>query len=196
MITKIIYIMMFGVFLFSFELDKKYDYDDNPFWESHYDVPKYMGGLVVAGAIIEGSDSRFGKTLFKSIDSFIISSIIVQGIKRATGRVRPRSAKSSSEWFNYESTNLSFPSGHVSSVTSMVVPIILEYSKDKPWVHGLWFFPIQQMVGRVKLQAHWSSDVLVGFALGLASGYFTHKNDSLILSLSSDRQFIGLRYRF
>ena len=192
---KIVFILFISsIFLFSFTLDKKYPYDDNKFWGSHYDIPYDMSILVTSLALIEGSNSRLGRTSFKSLDSVIISSVITHTLKRITGRVRPRSATSSDEWFEYG--NLSFPSGHVSSVSAFVTPYILEYYKTNPLIWSLAFFPIHQMVGRVKYQAHWSSDVIVGAMVGILSGYIAYNSNPILLSLSDDKKFIGIKYRF
>ena len=191
---KLFVLFICSALLFSFTLDKKYPYDDNEFWGSHYDVPYDMAILVTSLALIEGTNTRLGRTSFVSLDSVIISSVVTHGLKRVTSRVRPRSAKSPNEWF--ESGNFSFPSGHVSGVTAFVTPYILEYHKTNPWVWSLAFFPIHQMVGRVKYQAHWTSDVIVGAFVGVLSGYVAHKSSPLLLSLSDDATFVGIRHRF
>lgn len=192
---KIIFTLLTSIiFLFSFTLDKKYPYDDNKFWGLHYDIPYDMTVVVISLALIEGTNSRLGRTSFEAIDAGLINTLITQSIKRVTGRVRPRSATTPDEWFEYG--NLSFPSGHVSSVTAFVTPYILEYHKTNPLIWSLAFFPIHQMVGRVKYQAHWTSDVIVGAMVGVLSGYMAHNNSPLLLSLSGDEKFIGLRHRF
>jgi undecaprenyl-diphosphatase len=183
-----------SVCLLSFKIDKKYPYDDNKFWGLHYDVPYDMAIIVTSIALIEGTNTRLGRTSFVALDSVVMSTVITTGIKQVAGRVRPRSAKSSDEWFEYG--NLSFPSGHVSSVTAFVTPYILEYHKTNPLVWSLVFFPIHQMVGRVKYQAHWTSDVIVGAMVGVLSGYIAHNNSPLLLSLSDDKKFVGIRHRF
>ena len=193
---KLILFISLLSFVMSFTFDEKYPKDDNKFWASHYDVPYNMAILVTSIALIEGDSSRIGKTAIKSLDSILVSSVVTQAVKYATGRVRPRSTESSNDWFNYETRNLSFPSGHVSSVTAFVTPFILEYRKDEPLIYLLALLPIHQMVGRVKAQAHWTSDVIAGLAVGALSGYFTYYNDSILLSFTNDKKFIGFRHRF
>ena len=50
----------------------------------------------------------------------------------------------------------------------------------------------------VKVQGHWQSDVLAGFALGTAAGYFMHQrqNTPLVLSVLPGGFYIGFRKRF
>jgi membrane-associated phospholipid phosphatase len=46
----------------------------------------------------------------------------------------------------------------------------------------------------MKVQAHWQTDVLAGFALGTASGYYAHHRDSpFVLSYMPRGVFIGVR---
>ena len=92
---------------------------------------------------------------------------------------------------------MSFFSGHVSGMTALVTPYILEYQEDYPWVSLLWAFPLHQMGGRIKAQAHWQSDVIVGALVGFASGYWAHKRESpLILYFDSDKVVMGLKHKF
>ena len=74
---------------------------------------------------------------------------------------------------------------------------MLEYGPDHPWVYGLGILPIYDAIARVKVQAHWQTDVIAGFAVGTLSGYFAHQRESpLILSVMPHGITIGLRTRF
>lgn len=192
---KIILISLLSVLsLFAFDFDKKVKKEDGGFWGAHYNIPKYMGVAVLGASLYEGTSSRFGKTSWQALDAALVSQVFTEGMKKATGRKRPRNAEGPSDW---NEGGESFPSGHVSGVTAMVTPYILEYGDEQPWVHALWFFPIHQMVGRVKAQAHWQSDVTVGALVGFASGYFAHSLETpLLLSLTEDGAFVGIKYKF
>jgi undecaprenyl-diphosphatase len=50
----------------------------------------------------------------------------------------------------------------------------------------------------MKLQAHWQSDVLVGFALGTGAGWFMHSNPNTpyVLSVLPHGFYIGLKKSF
>ncbi|MCK5293282.1 MAG: phosphatase PAP2 family protein, partial [Arcobacteraceae bacterium] len=79
----------------------------------------------------------------------------------------------------------------------MVTPYILEYKDDKPWVQVLWLLPIHQMIGRVKDQAHWQSDVIAGALVGYASGYWAHNRKTpMMLYFDDDKVVVGLKYKF
>ena len=64
-------------------------------------------------------------------------------------------------WF--KSGNRSFPSGEVAEISSIITPYVLEYRHDHPGVVGARA-PAYDAVARMKVQAHWQTDVLAGFA--------------------------------
>ena len=183
--------------LYPWNIDKRVENPSNSFLlTSHYEIPYIMGYSLIGISLIEGnSNSRFGKTTLKALDSFLIANISTEALKKTFRRVRPRYTDNPNRWF--ENGNNSFPSGHVASVTSSVVPYILEYKDDYPLIHLLWLFPIQQMAGRVNAQAHWQTDVLAGFIVGLLSGMYANSRETpLILYFDEDGIYTGLRYRF
>ena len=46
----------------------------------------------------------------------------------------------------------------------------LEYGHDNPAVYALELLPLYDAIARVKVQSHWQTDVLAGFALGAVTG--------------------------
>jgi undecaprenyl-diphosphatase len=180
--------------LWSFDLDVKVQLDEGGFWGSHYDIPKALILGAVGMAVYEGTESRLGKTAWKSMDAGILSQILTEGTKHLTGRLRPREAQTPNQWGK---GGKSFFSGHVSGTTALVTPFILEYKDDYPLVQLLWALPLHQMGGRVKAQAHWQSDVIVAALVGYASGYWAHQRDTpFLLSFSSDKVVIGWKHKF
>ena len=65
-------------------------------------------------------------------------------------------------------------------ITTAVTPFVLEYGAEHPAVWALELLPIYDAVARVKVKAHWQSDVLVSFALGTAIGVYTHSRTSAL----------------
>jgi undecaprenyl-diphosphatase len=190
----IIFFFLYSNTLFGWELDRKVTKDDKGFWGSHYYIPFASTIGVLSFAMYEGTESRIGKTTWQSLDAGLMSQIITEGVKRGAGRNRPREANSSSEWGE---GGKSFFSGHVSGMTALVTPYILEYKDDYPIVNLLWALPLHQMVGRVKAQAHWQSDVLVGALAGFASGYWAWKKETpLLLYFDTDKVFVGIKHSF
>jgi undecaprenyl-diphosphatase len=196
---KKIFYTLFASFLFAntlsaWELDKKVKKDDSGFWGTHYYIPKASAVAIFGMALYEGTESRFGKTTWQSLDGGIMSQLVTEVAKQTAGRNRPRDAKTSSEW---REGGKSFFSGHVSGMTAIVTPYILEYQDDYPMVNLLWALPLHQMGGRVKAQAHWQSDVLVGALAGFASGYWAWKRESpLLLYFDTDKVFVGIKHNF
>jgi len=134
--------------------------------------------------------------VWKSTDALVISTIITEALKYATTRVRPSKTDNPNQWFTGEE-NDSFPSGHVSSVTALVTPIILEYRNDTPWIFTLAAIPLYEAGGRVKVQAHWQTDVLAGMAVGIVAGYYEYRFDSpIIFYVLPEGIYAGLKYRF
>jgi len=179
---------------FSFKLDTKVTKDDTGFWGAHYNVPKYSTYTILAIAMYEGTETRLGMTSWKALESGVLSQIIAEGTKKVAGRERPRNSDSPNNW---GSDGSSFFSGHVSGMTALVTPYILEYQEDYPAVHALWLLSAYQMVGRVKAQAHWQSDVIVGALVGFATGYFMHtRKYPFSLYFVDDKVILGFNHRF
>jgi undecaprenyl-diphosphatase len=63
----------------------------------------------------------------------------------------------------------------VAEISGIVTPYVLAYGHDHPAVYALELLPAYDAVARLKVQAHWQSDVLAGWALGTATGYYAHQ---------------------
>jgi len=193
---KIFVILIFlGTNLYSFTIDKRVSAPtDNAFWKSHYDIPQYSAIGVLGFALYQGNDTRIGKTAWKSVESAIGATLMTEVLKTLTRRRRPTWTDDPQVW---QTGGASFPSLHVASLTALITPFVLEYQDDYPMVHLLWGLSAHQMIGRVKAQAHWQSDVLGGLAVGLLSGYLAHNQESpLLLYYSEDKVIMGLKHRF
>jgi undecaprenyl-diphosphatase len=192
-IKKFLFFLIFSSFSLS-AFDYKLKLDDTGFWGAHYDVPKYSLFLVAGMALYEGTDSRIGKTAWQSLDAGLMSQVLTEGVKYSAGRLRPRNTDSPNDWGQ---GGKSFFSGHVSGMTALVTPFVLEYQEENPWVHLLWALPLYQMEGRLKAQAHWQSDVIAGAIVGFASGYWASKRKSpLLLYFTEGNLFVGFKQKF
>ena len=79
-------------------------------------------------------------------------------------------------------------------MTAIVTPFILEYRAETPAVYALEVLPLYDAIARMRVQAHWQTDVLAGFALGTATGYYAHQRDSpFVLGYMPHGIFVGLR---
>jgi hypothetical protein len=129
-------------------------------------------GLGLYGYIV--GDGKARTTFLLSAESFIITGTFVQILKRATGRHRPYTGDSHDTWsgpsISGQNDHLSLPSGDVSSAFAIASVVASEY--DNIVVPSL-VYTASTLIGlsRVHNNAHWSSDVFVGAAIG----YFTGK---------------------
>jgi PAP2 superfamily len=153
--------------------DHELSLDQNGIWARQYQTGLQDGviALEVAGSLWLGNDDEFGHTLWQTIDASAISGVGAQVLKYAFSRARPYQGDDPNQWFKgrgYES----FPSGEVTLQASFVTPIIANYARQEPWVWALEILPVYDAVARLKSQAHWQTDVIAGWALGTAVGYW------------------------
>ena len=154
-----------------------------------------IGGEVLCG-LSEGGQTRFGNTCWRAIDSSLIASASAQVLKYVFTRARPIQRNDPNAWFQGGS-HYSFPSGEVAAVSSIVTPFVFEYRNQRPGVWALEALPLYDGIARMKVQAHWQTDVLAGFAIGAAAVYYAHQRDSpLVLSVMPHAILVGLRRRF
>ena len=179
-------------------VDHEVSYDASGMWN-----PNVYRGLVwgltaaeVAGALWEGSESRFGKTMWQGIDSEIIGGVSAQAGKYLFTRVRPTTEDNPCLWFQ-GGHNYSFPSGEAAFAASLVTPYVLEYAGDHPLAYAMLLIPAYVGAARVKNQAHWQTDVVAGWAIGGLSGWYAHSRDTPILIEILPHGFaVGLKVNF
>jgi hypothetical protein len=183
-----------------FGIDHEWTYANSGIWKrSNQEFLEY--GLVVgevAGAVWEGGETRFGRTLWQSIDASAASGIVALAMKYAFSRVRPNASNNDPNLWFKGSGNQSFPSGEVTEVSSIVTPLVLEYGHDRPWTYALEALPIYDGIARMKVQAHWASDVIAGYALGTTAGWLMHRNTNTpyILSVMPHGIYVGISKKF
>jgi len=155
-----------------------------------------MIGGTVAGAVWLGGEDRLGKTFWQAADSSVAGAAISTTLKYAMGRPRPSQINDPCLW-HQGSKYQSFPSGEVTLVTAVVTPFILEYRQDYPWVYALYLLPVYDGIARMKVQAHWQTDVLAGFAIGTATGFLARVPENpVILSILPHGFMVGLKAAF
>jgi len=177
-------------------IDHRWNMDDAGIWKrSNQNVLRY-GSLIgdIGFAAWEGGESRLGKTAWQSIDAVSGSGLVAESAKRVFGRPRPRDNPDPNQW---SKGGRSFPSGEVTEISAIITPYVLEYRHEQPAVWALELLPAYDAIARMKVQAHWQTDVLAGFALGTAAGYFAHERDNpFILSVLPGGVAIGVKKRF
>ena len=178
-----------------FGLDHRVSYDNSGIWaRSNQDalIAVLIAGEV-GGAVWEGGEERFGRTLWQSIDASVIGGVSSEVLKFTFSRERPSATSDPNQWFKGHG-NQSFPSGEVTLTSAVVTPLVLEYGRDHPAVWALELLPIYDGIARVKVWGHWQSDVIAGFVLGSAAGYYAHSRSSpLVLSVMPHAVYVGLK---
>jgi undecaprenyl-diphosphatase len=180
-------------------LDHYVPLDDQGIWARRNQLllleTMLVGESVVA--LWEGGDTRLGRTMWKSIDATLVGGVAAEGLKMAFSRARPSETTDPNQWFQ-GSGHASFPSAEVTVVSAIVTPLVLEYRRDHPAVYALELLPLYDAIGRVKVHGHWQSDVLAGYALGTAAGYFMGRRTRtpVVLSVMPHSVYVGLRHSF
>ncbi|PPK47675.1 undecaprenyl-diphosphatase [Trinickia symbiotica] len=178
-------------------IDHELAFDQGGIWGRGYQLSLEYGVIATAvgGALWLGNDTELGHTFWQTIDAGVISSAAAVGLQYAFGRARPTAGKGPNQWFT--SGGHSFPSGEVTLQAAFVTPVIVNYGSRDPWVWALELLPAYDAVARVKSQAHWQTDVLAGWALGSAVGYWaTRWKTPLFVQILPHGFTVGFSKRF
>lgn len=132
-----------------------------PFGDGRYTLPP----LVFAYVFFK--DNKLKKVSLLSLESFLISGMLVYGIQLSTHRDRPNSGNPYNTW---DGPSFSFPSGHSAASFSIGGVIAKEYNRGFiPYVaYGI---PTLTALSRVNDNCHWASDVFFGSCLGLFTAH-------------------------
>lgn len=180
-------------------LDHYVPLDDQGIWARHNQL-LLIGTMLVGESVVavwEGGDTRLGRTMWKSIDATLVGGVAAEGLKQVFTRARPSETTDPNQWFQ-GGGHASFPSGEVTIVTAIVTPLVLEYRHDHPAVYALELLPLYDAVARVRVHGHWQSDVLAGYALGSAAGYFMARRTRtpVVLSVMPHSVYVGWKRSF
>jgi membrane-associated phospholipid phosphatase len=162
-------------------IDHRVNLDDQGVWKRRNQVLLLDASMLVvlSGAVWLGDDGRLGHTFWQSVDAVALGGLTAEGMKYAFSRSRPAQTDDPNLWFQGHG-NHSFPSGEVMAITTAITPFVLEYGSEYPAVWALEVLPLYDAVARVKVQAHWQSDVLASFLIGTAWGAYAHSRTSSI----------------
>jgi hypothetical protein len=181
-------------------IDSAVPYNDSRLYDEDLQRAAYRALVIVpwVGALVEGTGTRLGRTWWRSAESSAASLVAVTGVKALAQRRRPDQADPPDpDLWRQGSGYQSFPSGHVTLATAAVAPFIMEYGHDTPAVWALAAIPVWMGFARVNVSAHWQTDVLGGWALGVATAWLASRPESpLVLRVFGDGGFVGLRYRW
>ncbi len=179
-------------------IDHEIGFSDTGVWapKSYRTMMDVLTAAQIGGALWEGADSRFGRTMWQGIDSQAIAAVTSDAAKHVFTRERPYTSNDPCRWFQGGS-NYSFPSGEASVAAALVTPYILEYRHEQPAVYALLAIPAYVGVGRLKNHAHWQTDVLAGWAIGGLSGWYAHSRETpIFVSILPRGLTVGFRKSF
>jgi undecaprenyl-diphosphatase len=161
-------------------IDHRLHYDNSGIWKrSNQQVILYGTILTVAGgALALGDHDELGDTFWRSIDAMAITAAGTTALKYTFGRERPSQTDDPNRFFHH---GQSFPSGEVATMSAAVTPFIVKYGDDHPAVYALALLPAYDAVARMKVHAHWQSDVLVGALIGTGVGIWASRRDSPLI---------------
>jgi PAP2 superfamily len=157
-----------------FGIDHELPLDQSGIWARKYQVGLEFGVIAaeVAGSVWFGNDDKLGHTLWQTVDASVVSGAGAQLLKYGFGRARPDQGNNPNLWFK-GSGHDSFPSAEVTLQASFVTPIIVNYARQNPWIWSLEVLPVYDAFARMKSREHWQSDVIAGWVLGSAVGYWS-----------------------
>lgn len=150
-----------------------------------------IAGTYVVSAI--NKDCRLRNMSLAVLQSFVYAEVATAGIKVLTCRVRPsdvngqQTTDNGQSWLGpfaaFEST--SFPSGHAMR-SFAVAATVSGFYPEKTWV-GVVSYSMATLcsLGRIASKEHWTSDVVVGAALGYFIGKGVVKFNNKIGNISS-----------
>ncbi|HEY2418157.1 MAG TPA: phosphatase PAP2 family protein [Steroidobacteraceae bacterium] len=162
-------------------IDHEWSLDTSGVWAHKYQNALEYGVIAaeLGGGIWFGKDNPLGHTFWQSVDATAISALSAEVLKLAFSRARPSQGNNPDKWFQGGCCD-SFPSGEVTVQASFVTPLIVNYAHDHPWLWALEILPAYTAIARLKNQDHWQSDVIAGWALGSAIGYWSTRRETPI----------------
>ncbi|MBF8249190.1 MAG: phosphoesterase PA-phosphatase related protein [Bacteroidetes bacterium] len=135
-----------------------------------------FGGFLAYGFLAD--DKRAIRTGEIGLESFLLTGVTIQFIKRMTGRERPSSSTSTGgTWYgpmaffngrereHGQARYDAFPSGHTAAAFSLAT--VLSDMYPEPWVSYLSYtLATSVAVTRISESTHWASDCFLGAIIG------------------------------
>jgi hypothetical protein len=120
-------------------------------------------------------DTETKHTGVDMIEAMVLGGISSTVLKSVTGRVRPNETADRGNWRN---NGTSFPSGH-STAAFAVAQVFADRMPREQWGWSVLGYGLAGATAYVRLKdnVHWTSDVVAGAALGMATGRFVSNRD-------------------
>ncbi len=147
------------------------------------------------GALLLGNHKGIGHVFWQAADASVFAGLAADALKYTFRRARPFQGQGPNAFF--DGMSQSFPSGEVTLQASFVTPFIMHYRHRYPWIWAAELLPIYDAYGRMKSQGHWQSDVLAGWILGSAFGYWaSQRKIPLLVEILPRGVSVGFIKRF
>jgi membrane-associated phospholipid phosphatase len=138
--------------------------------------PAYVLGGLASGMFVTGlvcKNKKLVETTRLMVESLVMTEVITGVAKEIMGRSRPYTGKGPHDFnffgFDSKTEHLSMPSGHTSTIFSMMTVIAKQYNhwwiKIPAYTAGL-----SVALQRIDAHQHWTSDVIIGGSLGFWVG--------------------------
>ena len=138
-----------------------------------------LGGVYLWG--IKGNHPHAKETGALELETLVNTFLIYTPMQLLAARQRPDEGNGNGNFWKNHNINTSFPGGHAMFTFAMATVVSHEYSQK--WVQALAYSAATIVtVSRFMARDHWSSDMLVGSALGIGIGahiFHAHCNPQL-----------------
>ena len=161
------------------KLSDQWGWSEQTNWRMEHIGDGYLQLYVTSSLIGYGlwyNDNRALQSASQIFESVFASGIIVQLIKHITGRESPFVATTPTGRWRFFPNQIdyhhrvpefdAFPSGHISSITAMVV-VLSENYPEYTFIKPLGYLAVGlNAIGMMNTGVHWISDYPIGIALG------------------------------
>jgi len=138
-----------------------------------------LGGVYLWG--IKGNHPHAKETGALELETLVNTFLIYTPMQLLAARQRPDEGNGNGDFWMHHNINTSFPGGHAMFTFAMATVVSHEYPQK--WVQVLAYSAASIVtVSRFMARDHWSSDMLVGSALGIGIGahvFHAHCNPQL-----------------
>ena len=122
--------------------------------------PANVLGVLLAIALFDAAAGPATARL--AVFVLLPTNLVVEGLKRATNRARPDG--------EHKRSNASFPSSHAANAAAIAWVFSSRWRRLAP---AFWALALLVAYSRMYLNRHYLSDVVVGFAIGIACAWLT-----------------------
>jgi membrane-associated phospholipid phosphatase len=182
--------------------------------KSFVDAVEDLGGprinlpvVLIAGGSMFTRSTKLQDAAFTSFQTLVYAGLLGYAFKGIFGRRRPELTDNPYAFFATTGKNpfsgegnSSYPSGHAIASFGIITPWVVYYPSIL--TYGLYILPVGTSLARLAHDKHWTSDIVVGAAIGIAMGRWLARRhqrlqsgpNALVFSLAPG--YAGIRYRW